>query len=191
MITEIILASASPRREQLMKQIGLSFRIIPSESDESNMIGLEPEAYVKHCALIKAKAVATRVSPDDIVIGADTVVALSDCIFGKPADVADAVRMLRQLSGKTHSVWSGLAVLSSRRNFVAAVETKVTMAELSQQQIERYAASGEPLGKAGAYAIQGLGAVLVKRIDGCYYNVVGLPVQLLSSQLNELGVLLP
>ena len=191
MITEIILASASPRREQLLKQIGVSFRVVPSEADEANMAVLSPDEYVKRCALTKAKVVASRVSPADIVIGADTVVALADSIFGKPVDVADAVRMLRQLSGKTHSVWSGLAVLSSRRNFVAAVETKVTMAELSLHQIERYAASGEPLGKAGAYAIQGLGAVLVKRIDGCYYNVVGLPLQLLSSQLNELGVLLP
>ncbi len=155
------------------------------------MIGLKPEAYVKHCALIKAKAVATRVSPEDVVISADTVVALSDTIFGKPNDTADAIRMLRQLSGKTHSVWSGLVVISPARVFISAIETKVTMTELSTQQIERYAASGEPLGKAGAYAIQGLGAVLVKQIDGCYYNVVGLPLQLLSSQLNELGVLLP
>ena len=99
--------------------------------------------------------------------------------------------MLRQLSGRTHSVWSGLAVLAPQNRYVTAVETKVTLAELSTHQIERYVASGEPMDKAGAYAIQGLGAVFVKRIDGCYYNVVGLPLQVLSGQLNELGVLLP
>ena len=191
MITEIILASASPRREQLLKQIGVSFRVIPSEADESNTAVLRPAEYVKQCALAKAKVVASRVSPADIVIGADTVVALGEVVFGKPSDDADAARMLRQLSGRTHSVWSGLAVLAPQSQYVTAVETKVTLAELSTHQIERYVASGEPMDKAGAYAIQGLGAVFVKRIDGCYYNVVGLPLQVLSGQLNELGVLLP
>ena len=191
MITEIILASASPRREQLLKQIGVSFRVIPSEADESNTAVLRPAEYVKQCALAKAKVVASRVSPADIVIGADTVVALGEVVFGKPSDDADAARMLRQLSGRTHSVWSGLAVLAPQSQYVTAVETKVTLAELSTHQIERYVASGEPMDKAGAYAIQGLGAVFVKRIDGCYYNVVGLPLQVLSGQLNQLGVLLP
>lgn len=191
MITEIILASASPRREQLLKQIGVSFRVIPSEADETNTTGLQPAEYVKQCALAKAKAVAAQGNQDDIVIGADTVVALAEVMFGKPTGAVDAVQMLQQLSGRTHSVWSGLAVLAPQRSFVTAVETKVTLAELSAQQIERYVASGEPLDKAGAYAIQGLGAVFVKRIDGCYYNVVGLPLQVLSGQLNELGVLLP
>ena len=191
MITEIILASASPRREQLLKQIGVSFRVIPSEADESNTAVLRPAEYVKQCALAKAKVVASRVSPADIVIGADTVVALGEVVFGKPSDDADAARMLRQLSGRTHSVWSGLAVLAPQNRYVTAVETKVTLAELSTHQIERYVASGEPMDKAGAYAIQGLGAVFVKRIDGCYYNVVGLPLQVLSGQLNQLGVLLP
>ena len=191
MITEIILASASPRREQLLKQIGVSFRVIPSEADESNTAVLRPAEYVKQCALAKAKVVASRVSPADIVIGADTVVALGEIVFGKPSDDADAARMLRQLSGRTHSVWSGLAVLAPQSQYVTAVETKVTLAELSTHQIERYVASGEPMDKAGAYAIQGLGAVFVKRIDGCYYNVVGLPLQVLSGQLNQLGVLLP
>ena len=191
MITEIILASASPRREQLLKQIGVSFRVVPSEADESNTAVLRPDEYVKQCALAKAKAVASRVSPADIVIGADTVVALGEIVFGKPSDATDAARMLQQLSGRTHSVWSGLAVLAPQSQYVTAVETKVTLAELSTHQIERYVASGEPMDKAGAYAIQGLGAVFVKRIDGCYYNVVGLPLQVLSGQLNQLGVLLP
>ena len=191
MITEIILASASPRREQLLKQIGVSFRVVPSEADEANMAVLSPDEYVKRCALTKAKVVASRVSPADIVIGADTVVALGEIVFGKPSDATDAARMLRQLSGRTHSVWSGLAVLAPQNRYVTAVETKVTLAELSTHQIERYVASGEPMDKAGAYAIQGLGAVFVKRIDGCYYNVVGLPLQVLSGQLNQLGVLLP
>jgi septum formation protein len=191
LITEIILASASPRREQLLKQIGVSFRVIPSEADETNAAALKPGEYVKQCALAKAKSVSAQVNPDDIVIGADTVVVLAETMFGKPAGAMDAAQMLQKLSGRTHSVWSGLAVLAPQRNFVIAVETKVTLAELSAQQIERYVASGEPFDKAGAYAIQGLGSVFVKRIDGCFYNVVGLPLQVLSGQLNELGILLP
>jgi septum formation protein len=191
LITEIILASASPRREQLLQQIGVCFRVIPSEIDESNPAALGPAEYVKQCALNKAKAVAAQVNPTDIVIGADTVVALADTIFGKPRDAIEAAQMLRRLSGRTHSVWSGLAVLSTQDCFVTAVETRVTLVELSSRQIERYTASGEPLDKAGAYAIQGLGAVFVERIEGCYYNVVGLPLQVLARKLAALEVLLP
>ena len=174
-----------------MQQIGVCFRVIPSETDESNPAALGPAEYVKQCALNKAKAVAAQVNPTDIVIGADTVVALADTIFGKPRDAIEAAQMLRRLSGRTHSVWSGLAVLSSQDCFITAVETRVTLVELSNRQIERYTASGEPLDKAGAYAIQGLGAVFVERIEGCYYNVVGLPLQVLARKLATLEVLLP
>lgn len=191
MITEIILASASPRREQLLKQIGISFRVIPSEVDETSMAALQPDECVKQCALAKAKAVAAKVNIADIVIGADTVVALAESVFGKPHDAVEAVWMLQQLSGRTHSVWSGMAIVTEQRSFVTAVETQVTLVELTTHQIERYVATGEPLDKAGSYAIQGLGAMFVRKIDGCYSNVVGLPLQILASQLNELGVALP
>ena len=177
MITEIILASASPRREQLLKQIGVIFRVIPSEADETNTTGLQPAEYVKQCALAKAKAVAAQGNQDDIVIGADTVVALTEVMFGKPTGAVDAAQMLQQLSGRTHSVWSGLAVLAPQRSFVTAVETKVTLAELSAQQIERYVASGEPLDKAGAYAIQGVAGKFIEEVQGDIDNVIGLPVK--------------
>ena len=191
MITEIILASASPRREQLLKQIGLVFRIIPSEAAEDQIEASLPEQYVQKCALAKAIMTRQQVNPADIVIGADTVVVLDGIIYGKPSDAADARRMLGKLAGRTHSVLSGLAVVSANGQVTRAVETKVTLSELSSQQIERYVASGEPMDKAGAYAIQGLGAMFVERIDGCYYNVVGLPLQALTQILATLGVVLP
>lgn len=191
MITEIILASASPRREQLLKQIGLGFRIIPSEAAEDKIAASLPEQYVQKCALAKALMIRQQVNPADIVIGADTVVVLDGVIYGKPNDAADAKRMLAGLAGRTHSVWSGLAVVSAQGQVTQAVETRVTLALLSSQQIERYVASGEPMDKAGAYAIQGLGAIFVERIEGCYYNVVGLPLQALTQILATLGVVLP
>ena len=191
MITEIILASASPRREQLLKQIGLVFRIIPSEAAEDKIEATLPEQYVQKCALAKAVMIRQQVNPGDIVIGADTVVVLDGVIYGKPRDTADAKRMLANLAGRTLSVWSGLAVLSSSGQITRAVETRVTLTPLSSQQIERYVASGEPMDKAGAYAVQGLGATFVERVDGCYYNVVGLPLQTLTQILTSLGVVLP
>ena len=191
MITEIILASASPRREQLLKQIGLVFRIIPSEAAEDKIEATLPEQYVQKCALAKAVMIRQQVNPGDIVIGADTVVVLDGVIYGKPRDTADAKRMLANLAGRTHSVWSGLAVLSSSGQITRAVETRVTLTPLSSLQIERYIASGEPMDKAGAYAVQGLGATFVERVDGCYYNVVGLPLQTLAQILATLGVVLP
>ena len=191
MITEIILASASPRREQLLKQIGLVFRIIPSEAAEDKIEATLPEQYVQKCALAKAVMIRQQVNPGDIVIGADTVVVLDGVIYGKPRDTADAKRMLVNLAGRTHSVWTGLAVVSAAGQVTRAVETRVTLALLSSGQIERYIASGEPMDKAGAYAVQGLGATFVERVDGCYYNVVGLPLQTLTQILTSLGVVLP
>jgi septum formation protein len=191
LITEIILASASPRREQLLKQIGLVFRIIPSEAAEDRIEATLPEQYVQKCALAKAIMIRQQVNPSDIVIGADTVVVLDGIIYGKPCDAADARRMLASLAGRTHSVWSGLAVVSANGQVTRAVETKVTLSELSSQQIERYVDSGEPMDKAGAYAIQGLGAMFVERVNGCYYNVVGLPLQTLTQILATLGIVLP
>jgi septum formation protein len=191
LITNIILASASPRREQLLKQIGLVFRIIPGEVAEDRIEATAPEQYVQQCALAKALVVQQQVDSGDIIIGADTVVVLDGMIYGKPKDAADAGRMLANLAGRTHSVWSGLAVVSASGQATRAVETRVTLSPLSCRQIERYVASGEPMDKAGAYAIQGLGATFVERVDGCYYNVVGLPLQTLTQMLLEFGIALP
>jgi septum formation protein len=139
-------------------------------------------------ARAKAQDVAGTVSSDEIVIGADTIVVLDGKVYGKPVNSEDACRMLKELSGRTHSVWSGVVVLGNSQCFTDAVETRVTLSVLTPAQIQRYVATGEPLDKAGAYAVQGLGAVFVDRIEGCYFNVVGLPLQALSRLLAKAGV---
>lgn len=187
MITGIILASASPRREQLLAQIGCEFHVIPSSVEENNEAPLSPAALVKAHAGAKATEVAGK-APEDIVIGADTIVVLDDIVYGKPKDAADACRMLGELSGRTHSVWTGIAVVRAGVCMSEAVETRVSIAAITPQEIMRYVATGEPLDKAGAYAVQGHGAVFVERIDGCYFNVVGLPLNALSRLLTTAGV---
>ena len=190
MVTGIILASASPRREQLLRQVGYEFQVLPSLAEEDNSAALPPDELVQTHARAKAWAVARQVAPADVVIGADTVVVLDGKVFGKPGSAAQACRMLRELSGRTHSVWSGIAIVTEGRCLCAAVETRVTLGLLSEAQIERYVATGEPLDKAGAYAVQGIGAVFVEKIDGCYFNVVGLPLNALARLLSEVGVAL-
>ena len=147
-----------------------------------------PVDLVQVHARVKAQDVALTASAGDIVIGADTVVVLNGKLYGKPGDAADACRMLGELSGRTHSVWSGIAVIGKGMCITDAVETRVTLSVLTPTQIRRYVATGEPLDKAGAYAIQGFGAVFVERIDGCYSNVVGLPLHALSDLLSKAGV---
>ena len=188
MVTGIILASASPRREQLLRQAGCEFQVRPSRAEEDNAAALPPDELVRLHARIKAQAVAAEVQPGDIVIGADTIVVLAGKVYGKPESVATAESMLAELSGRTHSVWSGVAVVCQGRCLVEAVETRVTLARLSKEQIRRYVATGEPLDKAGAYAVQGRGSLFVKRLEGCYYNVVGLPLRTLSRLLSQVGV---
>ena len=188
MITDIILASASPRREQLLRQVGCKFRVVPSLAEENNAADLPPDELVQMHARAKAEAVAAQTGGSDLVIGADTVVVLAGKVYGKPADAAAAARMLAELAGRTHSVWSGVAVVGRGRCFVEAVETRVTLSGLSPEQIGRYVATGEPLDKAGAYAVQGIGALFVERIEGCYFNVVGLPLQALSRLLARAGL---
>lgn len=188
MITGIILASASPRREQLLRQVGCDFRVEASRAEENNAAALPPAELVRRHALAKAQAVAATAPAGEIVIGADTIVALAGKVYGKPVDAAAAIDMLQELSGRTHSVWSGVAVVVADRCFTAAVETQVTLARLTPDQIRRYVATGEPLDKAGAYAVQGRGALFVERLDGCYFNVVGLPLQTLSQLLAQAGV---
>ncbi len=185
----IILASMSPRRVELLRQIGCRFDVIPSHASEELPPGLDPASAVMELALRKARSVAADIATG-IVIGADTVVVADGMILGKPEDPADAVRMLTKLSGKVHSVFTGLAVVdaSEKTERIDYVETKVWFRELTPEEIEFYVATGEPLDKAGAYGIQGLGAILVEKIDGCYFNVVGLPLSKLALILRELGV---
>jgi septum formation protein len=170
----LILASGSPRRRQLLAALGLPFTVVTSGVPEDVAPGIDPVEAVLQLAQRKAEAVAVTLDRG-LVIGSDTDVVLDDTILGKPADAADAARMLRLLRGRTHRVISGVAVLdtASGRIALGTVTTLVTMVDASDAQIAAYAASGEPLDKAGAYAIQGLGGALVAGIDGCYNNVVG------------------
>jgi septum formation protein len=188
LITGIILASASPRREQLLRQVGCEFRVEVSQAEENNAADLPPAELVRVHALAKARAVAATAPAGEIVIGADTLVVLAGKVYGKPKSAADAESMLAELAGRTHSVWSGVAVVTAGRCLTEAVETKVTLARLTPEQIRRYVATGEPLDKAGAYAVQERGALFVERLAGCYFNVVGLPLQALSRLLAQVGV---
>ena len=185
----IILASNSPRRRELLRQIGLSFITAPSDIDEEVEAGESPENYAVRVALDKAKAAAARVG-NGIVIGADTIVVLDDNILGKPVDSIDAERMLSLLSGRMHTVITGLAITEADigKTLTGRAFTRVWFRDLSKEEITSYVECGEPLDKAGAYGIQGKGALLVKRIEGCYFNVVGLPLSLLGELLQNFNV---
>lgn len=188
----LILASASPRRAELLKQIGMDFQIIPSTFQEETMVEADPVRLVRELAFNKAKQVAEEISvryPDGLVIGADTVVFLEDRILGKPTGVEDAIRMLTELNGKTHQVFTGIAVIevSGGKCRVDYEMTRVKFRSLGMNEIEAYAKTKEPLDKAGAYGIQGKGAVLIEAIDGCYFNVVGLPIAKLVVVLQDFG----
>jgi septum formation protein len=185
----ITLASNSPRRKELLRQIGLDFRVDPADVDESILPGESPEGYAIRVALDKARVAAARAGKA-IVIAADTIVVLHDEILGKPTDPADAERMLKLLSGNVHHVITGLAVMDAAtgRTRTRASVTHVWFRALTQHEIISYIASGEPLDKAGAYGIQERGALLVDKIDGCYFNVVGLPLSLLGELLLSFGV---
>lgn len=191
MIPKIILASNSPRRRELLTQIGLTFAVAPADADESVLPGEAPEAYAVRVALDKARIAAERAG-EGIVIAADTIVVIGDSILGKPADVRDAERMLMSLAGKEHRVVTALAVIdsASSRRLTRISVTKVWFRDLTVREIAAYVATGEPMDKAGAYGIQERGALLVERIEGCYSNVVGLPLSLLGEMLREFGVYL-
>jgi len=188
----VILASASPRRQELLTQIGLEFKVIPSSFDEKTVIPWPPAEHVMESATGKASDVASRIE-DGIVIGADTVVVVDDSILGKPKDMDDAARMLRLLSGRDHFVYTGLCVISKEGNVETArvtsfEKTEVRFGHLDEGVIAAYVRTREPLDKAGAYGIQEKGSVLVESINGDYFNVVGLPVYRLSRMLDELGI---
>ena len=180
----LVLASASPRRRELLTQAGYAFEVQPAHVNEDLRPGEDPIAYVVRLARDKAQAVFADVNdPNAIVLGADTTVTLDSHILAKPEDAADAARMLRLLSGRTHRVITGVAVVTAKGTEVAAEVTGVQFLTLSDEEIAAYVATGEPMDKAGAYGIQGLAAKWIPRVEGCYFNVVGLPLALVSTML--------
>ena len=183
---ELILASASPRRRQLLDMLGLPYRVIAPELDESYRSDEAPEAYVVRLARAKAAAVAVR-WPTELVLAADTTVVLEEEIFGKPRSAEEAVAMLRRLQGKTHRVLTAVAIAAGERLEHALDVTAVTFRPLSEAAIADYVATGEPLDKAGAYAVQGAGAALVERIEWDFFGVMGLPVRLVLALLERFG----
>ena len=185
----IILASASPRRAQILRDAGIEFEARLAEVEESRRPGEAAEAMVQRLAEDKAVAGAIGVAGEALVIGADTAVVSEGVVWGKPADAADARHMLEKLSGRTHKVVTGIALLrlSDRALRNELETTRVSLAPLSELEIEEYVLSGEPLDKAGGYAIQGRAGRFVTCIEGCYFNVVGLPLARLYRMLGELG----
>lgn len=185
----IVLASASPRRRALLTELGVAYDVIVPAVDESGVTADTPRGLAEARALLKARAAAETMG-DGIAIGADTIVVCDGEVMGKPRDARDAVRLLEALSGRTHVVITGVGVCeaASSRQVVAAEETKVTFRRLERSEIQRYVATGEPMDKAGAYGIQGKGALLVEGIVGDYFNVVGLPLVLMASMLRQFDV---
>jgi nucleoside triphosphate pyrophosphatase len=178
----IVLASASPRRAEILTAAGIPFTIRPAWGvDETPLPGEPPREYTMRLA--KAKALPLTRRPDEVVLGADTTVVLEGEILGKPADADDAARMLRALSGRVHEVITGICLSKGLDLVVDAASTQVWFHTLSEEEISDYAVSGEPMDKAGAYGIQGLASKFVSRIEGCYYNVMGLPVSLVYRHL--------
>jgi septum formation protein len=180
----LVLASASPRRVELLRQAGAAFTVVDPGPDRAWPGDAEPRHGVRALALDKARRVALR-RPEAVVVGADTVVVVRGRRLGKPADAAEALDMLRRLHGRTHEVWTGLAVVHRGEERTAAEVTRVQFTRLAAREMADYARSGEPLDKAGAYAIQGLAGQFVRRIEGDYFNVVGLPLARLRAVLRE------
>jgi septum formation protein len=188
----IYLASRSPRRAELLKQIGVEFIVLPSDIDETPLLNEQSDAYVMRLAAEKARtcydALIAQSAPIYPVLAADTTVSLDGKILGKPQDDDDAFQMLASLSGRCHEVHTGIAVATPDGVKVAISTTKVEMATLSEQTILAYIATGEPRDKAGAYGIQGIAGALIKRIDGCYSGVMGLPIYETAALLGQAGI---
>ncbi len=196
----LVLASGSPRRRELLTQAGYRFEVRPAHIAEDPLPGEDPIVYVTRLAREKAEAVFREIGgssslgnvPDGesplVVLGADTTVTLENAILGKPEDAADAARILRLLSGRTHRVITGVAVVTAERTEVAVEATAVRFLTLSEAEIAAYVATGEPMDKAGAYAIQGRAARWIPRIEGCYFNVMGLPLALVCEMLDACTV---
>lgn len=177
----IVLASSSPRRHELLTQLGISFEITPADIDETELPGEDPVTYVRRLAV--EKAAVGEFADDDVVIAADTTVDVDGEILAKPADDADARRMLGLISARTHDVHTGVAVRHRGHTEVAVATTQVTMVDIDEARMQWYVGTGEPFGKAGAYAMQGAAAALVERIDGSVSNVIGLPLAVLDEVL--------
>ncbi len=172
----LVLASESPRRAEILRQAGIPFVVRAAPVDETPLAGERPEDYVRRLA--ELKAVAAPAGPDEIVLGADTTVVVDGEMLGKPADADDARRMLAALAGRAHEVLTGVALRRGELVICEWASTRVKFAAMTAAEVDDYVASGEPMDKAGAYAIQGLASKFIERIDGCYFNVVGLPVAL-------------
>lgn len=188
-MAQIVLASGSPRRQELLRRIGLTeFTVVVPEADESCPAGLTPQETVAHISRTKAQAARALTAPDAIVITADTMVFLGGERLGKPRDEADALRMLRELSGSRHLVCTGVTVRQGDKEVCFTSSTDVYFRSATDAELRAYIACGEPMDKAGAYGIQGRGSLLVERIDGDFFNVMGLPVLPLAEALKEFGV---
>lgn len=191
--SRLVLASTSPRRRELLASLQLPFEVVASHADEAVQPGLSPAEIVETLALRKAAAVAQiggQRQDNALIVGSDTIVVLDGEVLGKPMDEADAARMLALLQGRTHLVFTGVACIhtGTGEQRVGFRETSVIMKSLDAKTIASYVKTGEPADKAGAYAIQGLGATLIESIQGCYFNVVGLPLSLLSDMLSNFGI---
>ena len=185
----IILASGSSRRKVLLEQIGLKFKVEPSNYEEDIKSGIEPHKIAQRISLEKAEIVASK-HKNAIVIAADTFIVFGGQIMGKPGTENEALKMLETLNGKSHSVITGFSIMDTAKNktLSKSIETKVYVRKLTSAEINTYVKSKEPLDKAGAYAIQGLGSVIVERIEGDYFNVMGLPLSALTEALKEFGI---
>ena len=185
----IILASGSPRRKELLEMLGIeNLKILPAQGEEIAPAYSTPQELVMALAAQKAGEVAGRCDSEDLVIGADTIVWFEGRPFGKPRSEDEAVQMLRTLSGRTHRVYTGVALVRGGRTVTGCEESAVTFRELAEDEIRRYVRSGEPRDQAGAYGAQGRGALLVERIEGDFFNVMGLPLCRLGQMLKEQGV---
>ena len=186
---DLVLASGSPRRRRLLESAGFGFRTVAPETDEFPIAGETPDQLVVRLAEEKARAVIDRVARDAIVLGVDTTVVLDDEAIGKPSGPEAAVEMVMRLAGRSHRVLSGYALLMGAALVERdVVESTVTMKPITRAEAEAYVATGEPMDKAGAYGIQGYGALMVRRVEGCYFNVMGLPLALLGRALREVLV---
>jgi septum formation protein len=195
-VPKLILASASPRREEILRNAGFDFEVFPFAIDESPLPKEAAPVYVWRVADLKARTALSRLRANrkkdhGLIIAADTIVALEGDLLGKPRSADDARRMLRRLNGKWHDVLTGLAVLaeSGQHPYVVVEKTRVEFVKLTESEIEEYIRTGEPFDKAGAYAIQGRGGRFIPRIEGCYFNVMGLPLARLCAILRELKLL--
>ena len=184
----LVLASASPRRQELLRNASIIFEVQPSDILEDPLQGEKAKPCAERLAREKAQAIA-RKRPNDPVLGADTVVVIDNQILNKPVDATDAIRMLRLLSGRTHRVITGVCLVANGQPSVSSESTSVQMTEISEKEIIDYVATGEPMDKAGAYAIQGIASRWIPRIEGDYSNVVGLPIALVYRMLRQAGVI--